>query len=107
MKLLSEQSLELADAFEEKWHKFYPDGQTVSPYSNHDVPGTCYLDGFAACEPLARADQTRVILELLRSEEARNQSNAWIKDVEIFGSNPAKAHHYANWLEAKLREGGK
>lgn len=39
---------ELADKYEAEHHKNFPDGMDLSPYSNSEIPATCYSAGFDA-----------------------------------------------------------
>lgn len=44
----------------------------------------------------------QLAIEMLRSREARDQSIAWAKDVEVFGNRPATAHNWSDWLDHYL-----
>ena len=81
---ISEKIEKLSDEFGEKWHKQFPDGQTVAPYVNDDVPGVCFESGAQTAIPLVRAE----ILEMLKAAPLAFHS----------------AEVWADWLEVKFKE---
>ncbi len=46
-----------AEEYTKQFHKDYPDGMTVAPYCNDEVPETCFLAGWDA---KANQDEERI-----------------------------------------------
>lgn len=72
-----------AAEFDNKWHEDYPEGMTVAPYVNQDVPEICYRDGaeYGYREGIAAA------VEMLRKEDRESYYDA------------------AEWLEEQFKNG--
>lgn len=74
----------------EKWRRQHKQHEHLYPWVAYEAG---LLSGYDA--GFARA------IEMLRSEEANKQSDAWVSDVRVFNNRPAVASNWADWLEGK------